>query len=318
MTVSAASTASQRVDDPCCGRQRIGAPSGSRRYSTRHSTAVTASCNAGARSASTAAPVTAMPSGSAAVSCAGTAARGRFRPRTRGRGTRRRSRARSTTRARSSPSVRARNPSVNASGSCVDAKRPLEGPRHVAVPDPRILPRFVYWSRTGQLVPHFTRPPPAGHRCGRANARRLVYGCGRANARRLGAAGLRPRKRTAPRLDRPVLAGALATASRCDRRRHDVLERVVGAYPAVVARRPPAIGEPVLGQRRLPVVPEEVVVQTRRAMWSQGRISSAWRCRVTYQSGSRPSAAHRVDPAVEREVLAPLLERPAVPARRAR
>ena len=58
-----------------------------------------------------------------------------------------------------------------------------------------------------------------------------------------------------------VLAGALTSARGRDRRRHDVLEGVVGAHPAVVAGRPPAIGEPVLGEGGLPVVPQEVVVQ---------------------------------------------------------
>ena len=43
-------------------------------------------------------------------------------------------------------------------------------------------------------------------------------------------------------------------------------------------------------------------------MWSHGSTSSRVRCRVTYQSGSRPSAAIASSPAVEREVLAPLLE----------
>ena len=61
-----------------------------------------------------------------------------------------------------------------------------------------------------------------------------------------------------------VLTGALAAAGRRHRRRDDVLDRVVGAHPAVVARGPPAIGEPVLGQRGLPVLPEEVLVQPRR------------------------------------------------------
>ena len=89
-----------------------------------------------------------------------------------------------------------------------------------------------------------------------------------------------------------------------------MLEGVVGAHPAVIARSPPAIGEPVLGQRRLPVLPEEVVVQAGRdVVPRQHLVAGAVPGDVPV--GVETLGVHRVEPAVEREVLAPLLERAA-------
>ena len=93
-------------------------------------------------------------------------------------------------------------------------------------------------------------------------------------------------------------------------RRHHVLERVVGAHPAVVAGGPPAVGEPVRGQRRLPVVPEEVAVQ------AGGDVVPREDLVVGAVPGDVPVGVealgrHRVEPAVELEALAPLLERAA-------
>src|SRR5947199_3857163 len=63
-----------------------------------------------------------------------------------------------------------------------------------------------------------------------------------------------------------VLAGALAAARRRPRGGDDVFDAVAGAGAAVVARRPPAVLHAGLGQRVLPVLPEEVLVQAGRHM----------------------------------------------------
>src|SRR5689334_5625285 len=57
------------------------------------------------------------------------------------------------------------------------------------------------------------------------------------------------------------LTGALGAAGRWGGRGNDVLDAVAGACAAVVARRPPAIGEPQLRERVAPVLPQEVLVQ---------------------------------------------------------
>ena len=209
--------------------------------STRHTTAVTASCNAGARSVSGTAPVTAMPSGNASVSDTDSGSRSTSSANTRSRY----SASLSCPVDSASPKLtfgRGEKPSVNASGSCVirNARSSARATSRCEIQ--RTLPRFVYRSRTG-----FAAPP-------------LMHGDLR---RRRSSAGFAPRNRTgtsAPGAQ--VLARALAAARGRERRGHHVLEGVVGAHPAVVAGSPPAIGEAVLGQGRLPVVPEEVVVQT--------------------------------------------------------
>ena len=100
----------------------------------------------------------------------------------------------------------------------------------------------------------------------------------------------RDRHRTA-RAEVEALAGALAAPGGRHRGGDDVLEGVSGAHPTVVAGRPPAVGEPVLVQGRLPVVPEEVAVQAGGDVVPRAGSRRSVRCRVTYQSGSRPSAA---------------------------
>ena len=89
-----------------------------------------------------------------------------------------------------------------------------------------------------------------------------------------------------------------------------MLERVVGAHPTVVAGGPATVGEPVRGQGRLPVVPEEVAVQTG------GDVVPREDLVVGAVPGDVPVGVealggHRVEPAVEHEALAPLLERAA-------
>ena len=61
-----------------------------------------------------------------------------------------------------------------------------------------------------------------------------------------------------------VLARALAPTRGRHRRRHHVLDPEPGAGAAVVARRPAAVLEAVLGQGLLPVLPQEVPVQPGR------------------------------------------------------
>src|SRR4029077_20707752 len=60
------------------------------------------------------------------------------------------------------------------------------------------------------------------------------------------------------------LPGALAPACGRNGRGHHVLDSEPGARAAVVARRPTAILEPVLGKGLLEVLPEEVAVQSGR------------------------------------------------------
>src|SRR3954470_20496220 len=57
------------------------------------------------------------------------------------------------------------------------------------------------------------------------------------------------------------MAGALGAAGGWGGGGNDVLDAVAGACTAVVARRPPAIGEAQLGERVPPVLPQEVLVE---------------------------------------------------------
>src|SRR6266511_1664700 len=107
-----------------------------------------------------------------------------------------------------------------------------------------------------------------------------------------------------------VLSRPLAPARRRDRRRDDVLERVIGAHPAVVARRPPAIGETVLVKRGLPVLPEEIAVQSGRDVVPRQDLVRRAMAR-DIPVGIEPLGRHRVEPPVQIEALAPLLERAA-------
>src|SRR6185312_1602222 len=107
-----------------------------------------------------------------------------------------------------------------------------------------------------------------------------------------------------------ILTGALAAARRRHRRGDDVLQSEVGAHAAVIAGRPSAIGEPVLGEGRLPVVPEEVLVEAGvDVVPGQDLVGAA----VTGDVPLRVDALRRarLEPAVEVEALGPLLERAA-------
>ena len=182
---------------------------------------------------------------------------------------------------------RGEKPSVNASGSCAtrNARSSARATSRWLIQ--RTLPSFVYWSRTGFAAPPLMTPVASP-------------------------SGLVPRKRTGTSAAGPrqVLAGALRTARGRQRRRHDVLEGVVGAHPAVVARSPPAIGEPVLGEGRLPVVPEEIGVQAGRDV-RPGQHLVAGAVPGHEPVGVEALGVHGVEPAVEGEALAPLLERAA-------
>ena len=109
-----------------------------------------------------------------------------------------------------------------------------------------------------------------------------------------------------------VLAGALAPAGRRHRRCHDVLDAVPGAHPTVVARCPPAVLDPAACERRLPVVPQEVLVQPgAQVIPRQDLVDGAMTEHVPVERETL--GLHRLGPAIEVEALAPLLERPAGP-----
>ena len=104
-----------------------------------------------------------------------------------------------------------------------------------------------------------------------------------------------------------VLAGALAAARGRDRRGDDVLDAVAGADAAVVARRPAAVLEPEPASASCQS-PHRKSLCRPAVRWSHGRISCSSRCRDTYQSSDRPSAAIASCQRSRSEVLAPLLE----------
>ena len=108
-----------------------------------------------------------------------------------------------------------------------------------------------------------------------------------------------------------VLARALAAAGGRHRRGDDVLDAVAGAHAAVVARRPAAVLEPAAGERGLPVVPQEVLVEPGgEVVPRQHLVLGAVAVDVPVERQALGS--HRLVPAVEVEALAPLLERAAV------
>ena len=150
----------------------------------------------------------------------------------------------------------------------------------------RILPNFVYCEPDGKRSPALHDWLPT-------------------------ATGFVPRNRTgaSPPLARSWPVPWLPPGGR-HRRRHDVFEGVVGTHPAVVAGSPPTIGEPMRGQGRLPVLPQEVLVETGRdVVPRQDLVLGAVAGHVPV--GVETLGVHRIDPAVELEPLAPLLERPA-------
>ena len=215
------------------------------------------------------------------------------------RGTRRRSRAR---RRAPSPKLtfgRGEKPCVNASGSSATRNARSNAAREVAVAEmKRTLPRFEKRSRTGKPASPRTDDLRSmgrslrrtGHRSGTGIAAAAVEILTRA----LAAAGRR---------DRATRRRARAP-SRCTR--HSRSRASTGSRGARARPAPP------------PVLPEEVAVQTRPRCGPRAAPRPRWRWRVTYQSGSRPSAAIASSHRVEVEALAPLLERPARRARPAR
>src|SRR5262245_53542643 len=89
-----------------------------------------------------------------------------------------------------------------------------------------------------------------------------------------------------------------------------MLDAVAGTHPAVVARRPPAVLDPARGERRLPVIPQEVFVQPGTQMVPrQGLAGGAMAMHVPVEGEAL--RLHRVGPARQVEALAPLLEGPA-------
>ena len=198
---------------------------------------VTASCSAGARSASAATPATTIPSGSAAVSRSGRTSRSigsaELDVEVLGVGL-----VPDREREPEADLRPGREPLGERERELHDPERPLEAAGDVAVPDEAHLAVL--------REPHPHREPGVA----------LHDGTSRAPVHRASTGTVWPWLRSWPVPWLPP-AGGTGDATTCSM-------RVVGAHPAVVARRPPAIGEPVLGQRGLPVLPEEVLVQPGR------------------------------------------------------
>src|SRR5262245_51594925 len=242
-----------------------------------------ASCSAGARSANGATPVTAMPSGNAGFTTAATSSVSTSRVHS----TSRYSASLSYPTASAGPKLtlgRGEKPSVNATGSSATRNARSKARATSRCEMNRTGPRLAKRIRIGK---------PASPR----NAH-LLLAAHAEQPHRHGPAG------------GEVLTGALTPARGRDGRRNHVLQRVPRAHPAVVARRPPTIGEPVLGQRGLPVAPEEVAVQAGgdvipREHFVLGAVARHVPVGVEALDG------HGLQPTVEPEVLAPLLERAA-------
>lgn len=108
-----------------------------------------------------------------------------------------------------------------------------------------------------------------------------------------------------------ALAGALAATGRRHRRGDDVLDAVAGAGAAVVARDPAAVLEADLVEGIPPVLPEEVLVQPGgEVVPGQCLVLMAMAVYVVLEGHA--VACHGVGPELQVEVLAPLLEDPAV------
>src|SRR4051794_13150820 len=251
---------------------------------TWYATAVTASCSAGARSASATVPVTSIPSGNASDTRCASESSGTSSTSC----TSRYSASLSCPTDRASPKLtlgRGAKPCVNASGSCSMRKARSNARATSRWEMKRTLPRFVKRTRTGN---------PSSPRTGA----RLLPDAEEVD-RRVAAAA-------------EVLARPLAPARRRHRRGDDVLERVIGAYAAVVTGCPAAVGKAVLVQRGLPVLPEEIAMQPGRdVIPRQDLVCGAMPRHVPV--GVETLGCHRVEPAAELEALAPLLERPALP-----
>src|SRR5581483_11926976 len=104
-----------------------------------------------------------------------------------------------------------------------------------------------------------------------------------------------------------VLPRPLAPAGRRGGRGHDVLEAVSGARTAVVARGPAAVLDGGLGQRVLPVGPEEVTVQAGRDVVPGQRLVLL-AVAVGHLVEAETLSSQRLLPQREVEALRPLLE----------
>ena len=243
-----------------------------------------------ARRAATA-PVTAMPSGNASVSDTDSGSRSTSSANTRSRY----SASLSCPVDSASPKLtfgRGEKPSVNASGSWVIRNARSSARATSRWRDPADLARA---SCTGAGPDSRRRPScrtSRGRRRGRLGAEEPDRDVGAGRSGPGPCPGSRPRARAA----RPPRARGRSRCTPRSRSRESTGNRGARARPGPPASRP-------RGNRGAGPA----------AMWSQGSTSSRVRWRVTYQSGSRPSACIASSPAVEREVLAPLLERAARP-----
>src|SRR4029079_7878842 len=101
-----------------------------------------------------------------------------------------------------------------------------------------------------------------------------------------------------------VLAGALAASRRRQRRGDDVFDREAGTHAAVVARRPAAVLDTGLGERVLPVAPQEVLVEPgRQVIPGEDLVLGAVAMDVPVER--QALGLHRPLPATEVEALAP-------------
>ena len=243
--------------DRCAVGPRVG--------STCHTTAVTASCNAGARSASGTAPVTAMPSGSASVSDTDNASSSTSSANTRSRY----SASLSCPVESAKPKLtlgRGEKPSVNANGSFV-----IRNARSSARATSR-------WRDPADLAP-LRVPEP--HRVRRSAPHDRRPACG-LRAQEPDRARRRRRSRSWPVPWLPPAGAHAATPPRArGRSRYIPRSRSTestGNRGARARRGPPA--SPARGNRGA----------GRPRCGPTGSTSSRVRWRVTYQSGSRPSA----------------------------
>src|SRR5690606_525622 len=108
-----------------------------------------------------------------------------------------------------------------------------------------------------------------------------------------------------------VLTRALAPAGRGDRRCDDVLDAVAGAGAAVVAGGPAAVLEADLVEGVAPLLPQEVLVQAGREV-VPGEHLVLGAVAVAVPVHVEAVGLHGRLPALQAEVLAPLLEGPAL------
>ena len=188
-------------------------------------------------------------------------------------------------------------------GQAGPAQCPLPHPGHVALAGEADLAELGEAEADTHVSPSPRSPAPR-----RSHPARGRAGAGRRR-------GQESYRHLAP--GREILARALAAAGRRHGRGHHVLDAEAGAGAAVVARGPPAVGQPVLGQGVLPVLPQEVPVQAGRDV-VPGQHLVLGPVPVDRVLQGQPVGGQGVGPQVEVEVLRPLLEgaaRRATPAR---